>query len=132
MAIPLHSLTTCAVSEENTFENKLLKLNALLVVPDSNPIVFKPICHTKEQGLVNYDFKFTDLKFLLDQKPMGLRVFPVLSTANELTVLITGYDANGDEIFQEGGLVAVCCPQPPPPFNRTSALYHQLFPQQDA
>ena len=86
----------------------------------------KLVEHTKEHGLINYDFpKEVILKLI--ENGVGLRIIPALDNNGDLTVIITGYTEDLNEVYSEGKLLSDCCPQPPPPFNNTSTLYHKLF-----
>lgn len=125
MDLELFFANKCGTSEQ--FAHRIIDFKAEMPVK-GEPGKTKTVEHNKEQGLINFDFAKEGILKLLGDESAGLRIFPALDNNGELTVIITAYTKNADELYSsDGKLLADCCPQPPPPFNKTSTLYHKLF-----
>ncbi|MFN8345893.1 MAG: hypothetical protein U0X91_12850 [Spirosomataceae bacterium] len=127
MALELFAQNQCGVDGDEIAE-RIRDFTALMPQRGMTPPVFTTIQHSKAQGLINFDFSKDIILALLEgEDTAGLRIIPALDKNGNLTVVITPYVDNGDEKFVDGKLKADCCPQPPPPFNKTSRLYHEIY-----
>lgn len=123
MAFALHEGNSCESSTEE-FTERIRGFSARTPENAANPIR-----HSQSDGLICFDFTKAAVQNLLSAGGGGLRIIPALDRNGNLTVVITPYNLDGNEVFDSNDkLIADCCPQPPPPFNKSSRLYHELFP----
>jgi len=130
MALELFAENQCGV-DGDVIAQRIRDFTALMPKRSAHPAEFVTIQHSKDIGLINFDFSKEIITRLLEDGVKGLRIIPALDKKGSLTVVITPYIEGGDEMFTEGKLVAECCPQPPPPFNKESRLYHEIYDGDD-
>lgn len=125
MAINLAFASECAAENEDIIDRLR---NFRVSYQNLRTLVVQNLDHS--QGLIGYDFSMESLTRVMPEERRdeikGLRLIPILDRVGDIAMLITAYDAAGNELFVGDKLLGDCCPQPP--HTKVSRLNRLLNP----